>query len=176
MTEEWRPVRDFEGYVEVSSLGRVRSLDRVITLEKAGNRPALTYMHKGRLLKQARHPRGYMYISFSANGKLLPNAKVHHLVLEAFVGPRPDGAHGCHANDIPDDNRRENLRWDSNAANVADRVKLGKHRKTHCTRGHEYTPENSKPIPTAPYRRCRECARESSQRVKQNKKAKGSAE
>ena len=30
MEEIWKPVKDFEGYYEVSNLGRVRSIDRVI--------------------------------------------------------------------------------------------------------------------------------------------------
>jgi hypothetical protein len=48
---------------------------------------------------------------------------VHHLVLEAFVGPRPDGQVGCHFDDDPRNNRVENLRWDTSSANALDRVR-----------------------------------------------------
>jgi hypothetical protein len=46
---------------------------------------------------------------------------IHHLVLEAFVGPRPSGMEGCH---FPDrsvkNNALSNLRWDTPKANSED--------------------------------------------------------
>jgi hypothetical protein len=51
--------------------------------------------------------------------------KVHLLVLEAFVGPRPPGMQGCHENGIPSDCRLGNLRWDTPKSNQADRLKHG---------------------------------------------------
>lgn len=86
---------------------------------------------------------------------------VHRLVLLVFVGPCPDGMEACHGNDVPHDNRVENLRWDTRAANVADSVQNGTHdaaRRTHCPSGHPYTPENTYRHPTG-RRVCRECRR-----------------
>lgn len=45
---------------------------------------------------------------------------VSRLVLEAFVGPCPDGMECCHFNGDRLDNRLENLRWDTRAANADD--------------------------------------------------------
>jgi hypothetical protein len=53
------------------------------------------------------------------------NVYVHHLVLLAFVGPRPDGLICCHGNGDPTDNRPENLRWDTHSANSKDAIKHG---------------------------------------------------
>lgn len=53
-------------------------------------------------------------------------AFVHVLMLGAFVGPRPHGADACHANDIPSDNRLENLRWGSRQENVTDAQRNGR--------------------------------------------------
>lgn len=53
---------------------------------------------------------------------------VHNLVLEAFVGPRPLGMWGCHINDIPTDNRVDNLYWGTPKQNHADSKRNG----TNC--------------------------------------------
>lgn len=54
--------------------------------------------------------------------------QVHRLVLEAFVGPRPEGMQACH---FPDQNtanvRLNNLRWDTPSANNRDKEKHGTH-------------------------------------------------
>jgi hypothetical protein len=51
---------------------------------------------------------------------------VHRLVLEAFVGPCPEGMEACHNNGDPADNRLENLRWDTRSANAKDKVRHGR--------------------------------------------------
>lgn len=51
--------------------------------------------------------------------------KVHRLVLEAFVGPRPEGMECCHYNGDPADNRLENLRWDTSKGNTSDSIRHG---------------------------------------------------
>lgn len=150
-TEEWRPVLGREGTYEVSSLGRVRVLDRI---DAKGAR------RRGRLLK-ARAINGTHLIVVLHSGGPRRDALVHHLVLEAFVGPRPDGMEGCHWNDIPTDNRVENLRWDTRSANQLDSVRNGTHhlaRRTHCNKGHEFTPENTYRYPGGK-RACIACRR-----------------
>lgn len=110
--ETWRAIPGSEGRYEVSDLGRVRSLVR-----------------GGRILKPAKSKTGYLMVAPVIDGRNKPR-RVHHLVLLAFVGPRPDGAEGCHNNDVPGDNRLVNLRWDTRAANVADRKARGYFRST----------------------------------------------
>ena len=50
---------------------------------------------------------------------------VHRLVLEAFVGPCPEGQECRHLNGDPGDNRLENLVWGSPLENSLDMVKHG---------------------------------------------------
>lgn len=52
-------------------------------------------------------------------------AFVHHLVLNAFVGPKPSGLEACHRNDNPFDNTLPNLRWDTHTANMQDSIRNG---------------------------------------------------
>ena len=98
-----------------------------------------------RILKPYRDPHGYLQVSLTRNGKQ-SKVRVHVLALEAFVGPRPEGALACHRNDQPADNRLENLYWGTKSHNGVDCVRNGANanrNKTHCKQGHEYTPENT---------------------------------
>lgn len=113
-TEVWKAIPGGEGRYEVSSIGRVRSFLR---------------NPNGALLKSAHVGRGYRMVCIALNGRAQTPMRVHHLVLMAFVGPRPEGMVGCHNNDIPDDNRVTNLRWDTPAGNTADRLARGYHSK-----------------------------------------------
>lgn len=58
------------------------------------------------------------------NGKYHSYA-VHRLVLEAFVGPCPEGMEGCHEDGDPTNNDLTNLRWDTHKGNMLDSVKHG---------------------------------------------------
>lgn len=124
MNENWLPVPTWEGFYEVSDQGRVRSVDRVIEHPTSGSS-----FWKGRILKQSAAGRsGHLVVTLiDSVGRRRRVAKVHQLVLEAFVGPRADGMECCHANDIPADNRLSNLRWDTHAANTQDQVRNGRH-------------------------------------------------
>lgn len=141
--ESWLPVVGYEGRYEVSNQGRVRSLDRE-RLRNIGS-GVETNKLKGRILRACRRRSGH-YACSLGDGKRQSVRVVHQLVLEAFVGPRPEGYEACHNNGDPSDNRVENLRWDTKSANALDSVRHGTHwqaRKTHCAKGHEYTPENT---------------------------------
>ena len=72
------------------------------------------------MLKQSPHGDGSLKVSFSEQNQQSTH-KVHHLVLEAFVGPRLDGTEACHNNGNAMDNRLSNLRWDTHENNIADK-------------------------------------------------------
>jgi hypothetical protein len=64
--------------------------------------------------------RGYLQVNLDVRGRN-KSRFVHQLVLEAFVGPKPDGQEGCHYPDHDKrNNRLRNLRWDMHAENVKD--------------------------------------------------------
>lgn len=163
MAEEWRSVVGYEGSYEVSDRGRVRSLDR---LDYIGRR------RSGAMLHPFSDDGGYLCLTLRKNGKPR-KVTVHVLVLEAFVGPRPPEMLGCHWNDIPYDNRLENLRWDTRSANMRDAVRNGRHvlaNRTHCPQGHEYTAENTYKYARGS-RACIECTRIYADRNKDRRRA-----
>ena len=79
------------------------------------------WTYRGKVLKQYKEHR---YLVVAAPNAVA--AKVHHLVLEAFVGPRPDGAVGCHGKKGVLVNEIGNLRWDSVSENNRDITRHGK--------------------------------------------------
>lgn len=120
--ETWRAVVGFEGFYEVSDLGRVRSLDRVIEQIRRGC--IVRFPVRGRILASGSHPSGHHSVVLWVNGEKCTRC-VHRLVLEAFVGPRPDGKECRHLNGVPSDNRLANLVWGTRRENFNDRTRLG---------------------------------------------------
>lgn len=60
--------------------------------------------------------------------------RIHHLVLEAFVGPRPKAKRieARHLNDVRTDNRASNLRWGSSGMNRRDALRNGRRYDKHA--------------------------------------------
>ena len=163
-SEEWRPVVGWEDSHEVSSLGRVRSLDRYVPWRYGQERLA-----KGRVL--AMHPQntGYLIVQLKYAPRPRKAVTVHALVLEAFVGPKPDGMEARHLDGDQTNNRPDNLRWGTRSENALDKVGHGTHNhasKTTCPQGHPYDLVDAKG-----WRKCSTCRRESMQRHYARKKA-----
>lgn len=158
MNVEWRPVVGYEGRYEVSDEGSVRSVDRWVTY--TGGKLGAKHLHHGRVLKTDER-NGYAMVPLSSNSKSQATF-VHRLVLEAFVGPRPDGMQACHNDGNRRNNTVANLRWDTASNNVQDCLRHGtqaKARLTHCPQNHPYDEENTIRSPEG-HRSCRACRRE----------------
>ena len=120
--EKWLPVRGFEGFYEVSDLGRVRSLDRWVRTSRGEGRRKV----KGRILRPGTHHWGYAQVNLSAGGRTRMRP-VHRLVMEAFV---PEGAGAgmvvCHGGKGLKSNRLEDLEWGTQRKNSReDRIRDG---------------------------------------------------
>lgn len=151
---EWRPVVGYEGYYEVSGVGQVRGCQRVV-----GAANGKTKVIKPKLMTLTPMDSGHLTVEFRRDNRR-KRMLVHRVVLEAFVGPQPEGMEGCHRNGDPRDNRLENLYWGTRSDNVRDAVSHGTHRwakRTHCERGHEFTPDNTRPRSNGSGRECLAC-------------------
>lgn len=112
--ERWADVPDLPGY-QVSSIGRARSIDRVV-VAKDGR----TWTQPGKLLKVQRRSG---YVTFMTTGK---THLMNRAVLKAFVGMPPSPtSHACHNNGTKTDNAPTNLRWDTPKGNEADKQTHG---------------------------------------------------
>lgn len=96
------PIDGFEGLYEVSNLGRVRSLDRLV------NSNGGTRLHKGKVLKFVNNGGGYLQVYLYKDGKST-KFYVHRLVYEAFHGKRPEGMEINHIDEDKSNNSIKNL-------------------------------------------------------------------
>jgi len=112
VNEIWKDVVGFEGYYQVSNLGRVRSLDRLI-VHRDGHRR----FYDGQLLVLVVGNCGYYRARLNKNSaKAMP--LVHKLVALAFIGDRPKGCQINHIDGRKSNNCVENLEYCSGLDNI----------------------------------------------------------
>lgn len=116
--EVWKMYPEFS-FIQVSTIGRVRTLDRVVTRGKG------MYVVKGRILKQRRDKDGYLKVHFGVNGKQI-DMKVHRMVAETFI-LNPDNLPQVNHKDCDRANDNvDNLEWCDGSYNFQYREKYGK--------------------------------------------------
>lgn len=158
MTETWRPIPGWEGFYEVSDLGRVKSCARSVP-----GRPGVLIVKRERLLKPMTTRIGHRTVALCRDNRRTTRG-VHRLVLLAFVGPAPDGTECCHNDGDPANNVLSNLRWDTHQSNMVDKVIHGQHHnaiKAECIHGHPFDEANTYFAPSRPgHRMCRACVQQ----------------
>ena len=156
--EKWLPVAGYEGYYEVSDMGRVRSVRRSVEFRDGRSRTYEAQIR--RLTPQA--PYGHLTVGLKRGGSRV-TVRVHRLVLESFIGPCPEGMEGCHNDGDSSNNRLSNLRWDTSSANKQDMIRHGTNHRlnlTHCPYGHSLDAPNVMAFAARSGRRgCLACSR-----------------
>lgn len=103
--EQWRDVVGYEGLYKVSDLGKV--------------------FGRCKILRPGTERSGHQYVILCKYGTPNKTAKIHRLVLEAFVGPCPEKCECAHRDGNPKNNKLSNLRWATPKENQADRIRHG---------------------------------------------------
>ena len=112
--EYWKALPGYEGAYEVSSMARIRSLNRIVEVVK-NNKSFLT-VRKGRMLRPGLSGNGYYTVSIGRkNSRCL-----HDLVAETFLGPRPVGHDVCHIDGNKQNNLPRNLKYGKRSENNRD--------------------------------------------------------
>lgn len=112
MVEIWKDIIDYEGLYQVSNMGRVKGLNRVVDNGKG----VKMYLNE-RLLKFSKSNNGYLGVVLCKNGKVR-RFLVHRLVASAFVDNPCNKPQVNHLNEVKDDNRAINLNWMTRKENI----------------------------------------------------------
>lgn len=146
MAEKWKSINGFDGLYEVSDLGRIKALNRLVENNGGMQRK------KERILKQRVRPGdGHCTVVLCKDGKTYPRL-VHRLVAEAFI-PNPEGKPVVdHIDTNPANNAVSNLRWvtvQENCLNPLTRRNNSTSKKGHPYYGRPLTLEERQKIAEA---------------------------
>ena len=111
MTEIWKDIEGYEGNYQVSNLGRVRSVDRVVYLKSVKQ----YRRYKGKIMKSHPSKGGYLHIPVGR----YKGIKIHRAVAIAFVPGYFDGAEVNHKDENRQNNRADNLEWVTHQENIS---------------------------------------------------------
>ena len=120
MNEIWKDIPGYEGYYQVSNLGNIKALARVV---KARANSVLTFKEKPIKIFTYKNLK-YQYVALSKDGKM-KKFKFHRVIATAFI-PNPNNYPFInHINAIRDDNRIENLEWCTHSHNMKHKFITG---------------------------------------------------
>jgi len=127
--EQWKDIPGYEGLYQVSSEGRVRSLDRIV--EQKGNKASIVKrIYKGRVKQPTVFKTGYAMVNLYNQNHL--TISIHRLVALAFLDPVHGKDTVDHINQNKLDNRLCNLRWANASEQAINRPTRISVSKEHC--------------------------------------------
>lgn len=124
MKEAWRDIPGYEGYYQASTLGKIRSLDRIVMQKNRWGTETKT-IRKGRILGAIKTNGGYLRVTLTV-GENRELIRIHSLIMLTFVGIRPVCELVRHLDGNPKNNNLENLAYGTPRANVIDVYRYGR--------------------------------------------------
>lgn len=119
MEEIWKDIKGYEGFYQISNLGRVRGLDRIVEMwaKRKGTLAFIRFHVKGKMLSANRivigrgNDKGYVKYRLTDKNKKVKQLFAHKLVAEAFI-PNPENKPQVDHIDADSlNNKVSNLRW-----------------------------------------------------------------
>ena len=110
--EVWKPISGYEGFYEVSNLGRIRSLERIVECSDGRKRKI-----KDRTLKGSSYSGGYSGVTLHKDG-CAKFVNIHRIVAEAFVPNPLEKEEVNHKDENPSNNHASNLEWVTHKENL----------------------------------------------------------
>jgi len=117
--EKWRSIKGMSGYYEASTLGRIRSLDRIAIMKNGHQR-----MKKGQIIMPQSSKNGYYHFTPCLDGKQITR-RIARLIAQTWI-PNPENLPVVnHLNLEKTDNRVENLEWTTISGNTIHAIQNG---------------------------------------------------
>ena len=115
--EFWQDIPEYEGLYQVSTYGRIKSVDRIV---KHNNAKGFV-IRKGKILSPHKTPEGYMFCGLCKEGKVA-HKKIHRMVaitflpipqfiLDAFHSNETKRIEVNHKDENKENNAIDNLEW-----------------------------------------------------------------
>jgi hypothetical protein len=105
MNENWKDIVGYEGIYQVSTIGRLKSIDRIVVTKAQIRKPI-----KGRILKQSLGTTGYYGCNLS-KGAITKTKMIHRIVANTFIQNIDNKKEVNHINGIKTNNHILNLEW-----------------------------------------------------------------
>ena len=115
--EFWQDIKGYEGHYQVSNLGRVKSLARIVE-----SRKGVFVNKKEKFLSNWDCGKGYKKVKLSKDS-IEKSMRVHRLVAETFLQNPELKSEVNHINGFKDDNRVENIEWCTSSENTIHALK-----------------------------------------------------
>lgn len=119
MKEEWKDIEGYEGLYQISNLGRVKSLERIVPLKNGRKRVQYELIRKPK-----KAYKGYLQVDLWKNHKCSVK-RINRLVAIAFI-PNPENKPEVnHIDGNKENNRIDNLEWVTGKENMRHAIKTG---------------------------------------------------
>lgn len=118
MEEVWRDIPGYENKYQASTMGRIKSLKRLVRGENPYTKEEFFRRVPERILRPGQYCKaGHVSVTLGRGTAGIP---VHQLIAVTFIGPCPSGMEVMHINGDPTDNRVVNLSYGTRTSNIID--------------------------------------------------------
>lgn len=128
MVEEWKSIKGYEGYYEVSNFGNVRSLERIVTRSDGINQPV-----SARVLKLIIGSKGYFVVRLHKDG-IGETKDVHRMIAISFIPNPYNKATVNHIDGNKINNNIKNLEWATYKENMRHAHDTGLMPRSNCNK------------------------------------------